>query len=182
MSRRLFALVAALAGLTASPSFAQGVSQAVEIQPGAKVRVIAPGIVAGRYVGTVLSRSGDTLTLGSPNSLPIKLMASQIQSLEFSRGKSRSDGAVRGMMWGTPIGAAFGALLIGSDECPSCVDKGSKITAGEALGAGAFAGLLWGAGIGALIGRERWDRFDLPTHSALGISPGRTTFALRYQF
>ena len=182
MPRRLLVLVATYAALSASPSLAQTVASAAELQPGVKVRVVAPGIVAGRYVGTILSRSGDTLTLGSPTAPPITLPSSRIQSLEISRGKSRADGAVRGIVWGVPIGMALGALLIGSEDCPNCAGNRGEVGPGQALGSGGLAGLAWGALIGALIGREHWDRFDLQHRTALGISPGRASFAVRYEF
>jgi hypothetical protein len=183
MPRSLLALAAALVAFSPSPSHAQSVSSAVELQPGAKVRIVAPGIVAGRYVGTVLARTDDTLTLGSQNALPIKVAASKIQSLEISHGKSRGDGAIRGMIWGTPIGLVLGLLLMDADEgCPRCQPPQGPTSDAAALATGAVAGILWGAGIGALVGRERWDDFDLQHRTALELAPGRASFALRYQF
>ena len=64
-------------------------AQLTEIQPGARVRIAAPGIVAGRYVGTVLTRSADTVELGAPGTSPIKVPIARITSVEVSRGSSR---------------------------------------------------------------------------------------------
>jgi hypothetical protein len=160
-----------------SPSLAaQGPLPLAEVQPGARVRVEAPGIVAGKYVGTVLSRRGDTLTLGNPSGTPVVLPFGSIGSLEISRGKSRTAGAIRGMLWGAPIGAALGIFGVATaEDCTACYE-----TAGNAEVFAAFtaAGVLWGAGIGAIVGRERWERFDLPRRTALLIGPRSAAFAV----
>ena len=145
-----------------SPSLAaQGPLPLAEVQPGARVRVEAHGIVAGKYVGTVLSRRGDTLTLGNPSGTPVVLPLGSIGSLEISRGKSRTAGAIRGMLGGAPIGAALGIFGVA-----------------EVFAAFTAAGVLWGAGIGAIVGRERWERFDLPRRTALLIGPRSAAFAV----
>src|SRR5690348_13637680 len=83
-------------------------AQSNELQPGARVRITAAGIVANHYVGTVLSRNGDTLLLGGPNAAPVSVPVNRITSLEISRGKSRLHGAGRGVLWGAPIGLVIG--------------------------------------------------------------------------
>jgi hypothetical protein len=177
-------LVTLVAMLWSSQLAAQVAARPDEIQPGAKVRVTAPGVVAARYAGTVLARSGDTLTIGSPNAMPLAIPTSRITTLEVSRGKSRADGAVRGMKWGTPIGLAFGVLTMGiADECLGCATDGHNADGRAAwVGMNVLSGVLWGAGIGALIGRERWETFDIPRRTAIGLAPGRATLALRYEF
>jgi hypothetical protein len=158
------------------PLGAQGSLALAEVQPGARVRVEAPGIVAGKYVGTVLARRADTLTLGNPSGAPVVLPLGAIRSLEISRGKSRSAGAVRGMMWGAPIGAAVGAFGIATaEECSACFEAPGDA---ETFAAFTVAGLLWGAGIGAIVGRERWDRFDLPVRTALRVGPRSAALAI----
>ena len=140
-----------------------------ELQPGARVRIVAPGIVAGRYVGTVLTRTGDTLSLGSPNAVPLRLPLDRLTSVEISRGKSRSAGALRGIVWGAPIGLGLGVLSLGlADECVTCTDEPSDA---EAVALYTLGGVLWGAGIGAIIGRERWERFHLATRTSLRVRP-----------
>ena len=159
----------ALLPMLARPLTAQGSVALAEVQPGARVRVEAPGIVAGKYVGTVLTRSADTITLGNPSGALVALPLGAIRSLEISRGKSRSAGAVRGMLWGAPIGAALGIFGIATaDECTACYES---VGDAEALAAFTVAGLLWGAGIGAILGRERWERFDLPVRAAFRAGP-----------
>jgi hypothetical protein len=169
-------LATVLLSMLARPLAAQGSLAVAEVQPGARVRVEAPGIVAGKYVGTVLSRTADTLTLGSPAAAPVKLPLRAIRSLEISRGKSRSAGAVRGMMWGVPIGIALGAFAVATaDDCDACFEATSDA---EGFVLFAASGVLWGAGIGALVGRERWERFDLPVRTAFRVGPHSAALAL----
>lgn len=147
-----------------------------ELHPGARVRVEAPGIVAGKYVGTVLARNADTLTVGSPSGAPLALPVHAIRTLEISRGKSRSAGAVRGMMWGVPIGVALGVFAVATaDDCTACFEATSDA---EGFALFTASGVLWGAGIGALVGRERWERFDLPTHTAFRFGPRSAALAI----
>jgi len=160
-------------------------AQQSEVQPGARVRIEAPGIVAGRYVGTVLTRSADTLELGTPKSAPIKVPVARITSLELSRGSSRSLGAVRGLVWGTPIGLVLGVLAAaGTSGDPYCYDNcgtSGGYKAGLILG-GTVSGALWGAGIGALVGREHWERFDVTPRTSFDAPQRRTTFGLAMTF
>ncbi|HEV7994266.1 MAG TPA: hypothetical protein VGP25_20750 [Gemmatimonadaceae bacterium] len=180
MLRHTLAVLLILACSSTSPLGAQIATRPDELQPGVKVRVAAPGIVAGRYVGTVLSRAGDTLTVGSPNGLPFVLPMSRISSLEISRGKSHADGAVRGIKWGAPIGAAFGLVTMSAlNDCYECSGADIKLSW---VGLSTLSGVGYGALIGALIGRERWDDFDIPRHTAIGIHPGGASLALRYEF
>jgi len=170
MARRISNAAAALAALwlSAAPVEAQGRSMPDEVQPGARVRVRAPGIVAGRYVGTVLTRSGDTVSLGSPAGAPFAVPLSRMSSLEVSRGKSRMDGALRGIAWGAPIGLGLAVVAYGLGnyvECPTCNDEPSRA---EGVALITLSGAVWGAGLGAIIGRERWERFQLAPRAALG--------------
>lgn len=155
-------------------------AQSNELQPGARVRVVAPGIVANRYVGTVLSRRGDTLQLGGPNAAPVFVPLDRVTSLEISRGRSRLSGAGRGVVWGAPIGLAFGVATATSLE--DCTDFGCRDATSGERGAYVFASLLagatWGAGIGALVGRERWERFDVAPRATFDYRAGRTRFGV----
>lgn len=160
-------------------------AQQTEVQPGARVRIMAPGIVAGRYVGTVLTRSADTLELGAPGTAPIRVALARIMSLELSRGSSRSLGALRGVAWGAPIGLIVGIVAAaGTDSDPYCFDACSTsgsykagLIAGSTLG-----GALWGAGIGAIVGRERWERFEAAPRTTLDLRHGRTTLGVAVAF
>jgi len=166
-------------------------AQLTELQPGARVRVEAPGIVAGRYVGTVLSRSADTLMLGAPNAAPVAVPIGRITNAEVSRGSSRLLGAGRGIMWGVPIGLGVGVLAaVSSDNpdglyCPYSSGCGGETSGSYKAGlivGGTVAGAAWGALIGALVGRERWERFEVTPRSAFDFRDGRTRLGVAVSF
>jgi hypothetical protein len=141
-------------------------AQLTEAQPGARVRVQAPGIVAGRYVGTVLVREPGMLRVGAPNSAPVDVPVDRITSLENSKGSSRLAGAGRGMIWGTGIGLAIGvvAAATSSEESRTYWDGGYQkdtTSKAELVGLMAVGGALWGAAIGAFFPKEQWEHFDL---------------------
>lgn len=171
----------ALCLLTLSAAAAS--AQYAEASPGARVRLQAPGILAGRFVGTVLTRDSSALHVGSPNAQPVDVPFDRITSFEISRGKSRSAGAWRGIQWGAPIGLGLGLLLAPSlRECsPTCRDATSSEKSDFIL-AGAVSGILWGAGIGALIGRERWERFDVAPRSGVDVRTGAARLGVRLSY
>jgi hypothetical protein len=141
-----------------APLGAQSAQPMGELHPGARVRLDAPGVVSDKFTGTVLSSSADTFTVANPSTVAVTVPMAHITSLEVSRGKSRSAGAVRGLMWGLPIGLALGIPYSGGGQkqgCSTC-DSPAAIVAYTGI-----AGAVWGAGIGALIGREKWVRLQL---------------------
>jgi hypothetical protein len=173
-------LLAALASVHAQASTASAVRS--ELQPGARVRIEAPGILAGRPVATVLSSSNDTLTVGGPGTVPVVVPIARISSLQISKGKSHSLGAIRGFEWGTSIGAVFGvATASGASNCTSCNPQ-ERPTAGGWIAFSAVAGAVWGSAIGAAIGRERWESFDVSRRTALGVRPGGMALSMRLGF
>lgn len=186
MPRHTLAVALAITLLCSSHLAAQIAARTDEIQPGAKVRVTAPGVVAARYVGTVLARTGDTLTVGGPNTLPFAIPSSRITLLEVSRGKSRGDGAIRGMKWGTPIGLGFGVLTMGFiADCLGCATRPDSDRSGERgawVATSTLSGVAYGALIGALVGREHWESFDLSRHTAVNFAPHGASLGLRYEF
>lgn len=160
-------------------------AQLTEMQPGVRVRIVAPGIVAGRYVGTVLTRDADTVQLGAPGTAPVKIPFARITSVEVSRGSSRALGAARGVVWGAPIGLVIGVVAAaGTDEDPYCFDSCSTSGSYKAgiIATSTLAGALWGAGIGAIVGRERWERFEIAPRSAFDLRHGRATLGFALAF
>jgi hypothetical protein len=145
---------------------------------GSRVRIRAEGIFGGRQTGTVLRRSGDTLTLSIRGEDPVAVPLSRISSLEMSLGTSRRRGMIRGAIVIGAIGASINALdaSFGNDfctrQCPpnefGAVNK--RVTAG---------GLLIGAGIGAALGSflgafwptESWQRVDPLPRVSIGVAP-----------
>jgi hypothetical protein len=179
MRHSILACALALPLLAAAAPLARG--QATEAQPGARVRLSAPGIVAGSYVGTVLAREPGIMRVGSPNTPPIDVPIERITSLEISRGKSRSMGAGRGVFIGTPIGAVLGLIAASSDASDRTYwnyDNGriDTLSRGELVIYTAATGALIGAAVGALIPKERWERFDLAPRT--GMDPRRRRMEL----
>lgn len=171
-SARVLALV--LLGLS-TPAQAQ----LTEVQPGARVRLEAPGIFAGRYVGTVLTRDGGAIRMSGQNTAPLDIPLDRITSMEISRGKSRAAGAGRGIVWGVPIGLVMGSLLASSLRMcnPTCRDATSGEKS-EFVAAGVVGGAMWGAGIGAIVGRERWERFVIAPRTGMETRSRRVQVGL----
>jgi hypothetical protein len=156
--------------LALTPIFAH--AQYSEAQPGTRVRIEAPGIVAGRFEGTVLSRENDIVRVGSPNAAPVDVPMNRITSFEISRGKSRWAGVGRGASVGLPIGLVLGLLAsTGDADARTYWDAGGRdtLSRGAIIAYGAFAGAFWGGAIGALIPKERWERFT--TTPRTGFDP-----------
>jgi len=157
-------------------------AQIAEVQPGARVRLRAPGIVAGRYTGVVLSRTGDSMTVSRAAGQAVAVPFAAGTSLEISRGKSRMKGAGKGALWGGGSMALLFASLPGSaKECrgTSSGTRCTNLSVGESMLIGGTGGSFWGALIGALIGAERWDRAEMPARVALMPGPdGRAVQAV----
>jgi hypothetical protein len=155
-------------------------AQLPEAQPGARVRLEAPGILAGRYEGTVLTRNGDTLRVGGPNSQPVMVPIDRLATFEVSRGTSRWLGAKRGALWGSGVGLVLALVTLPSFQSCSLCDNSSGEQTTFVLSMTA-SGAIWGAGIGALIGRERWDHYDLAPRPLTGLRAGRPSLGLSLQ-
>jgi hypothetical protein len=156
-------------------------AQYTEAQPGTRVRVEAPGIVAGRFEGTVLSRDNDIVRVGSPNAAPVDVPMNRITSFEISRGRSRWAGVGRGASVGLPIGLVLGLLAsTGDAEARTYWDAGGRdtLSRGAIIAYGAFAGAFWGGAIGALIPKERWERFDVAPRTGFDSRSRRLTIGL----
>ncbi|MFN2566738.1 MAG: hypothetical protein ABR499_17210, partial [Gemmatimonadaceae bacterium] len=115
--RRLRIVVAGLLVLLPFlPLDAARAQQFSELAPGARVRIQAPGIVAGRYTGTVLSRTTDTLVVASSAAASARVPITALTSVEVSRGRSRSRGALKGIAWGGSIGLGIGLVAAALSE------------------------------------------------------------------
>jgi hypothetical protein len=153
---------AAALALVLTPMLAR--AQYTEAQPGARVRIEAPGVVAGRFEGTVLSRDSGVVRVGSPNAAPVDVPMARITSLEISRGKSRWAGVGRGAGIGLPVGLVLGLIAATGDADARTywdVSGRDTLSRGEVIGYAAFAGVLWGGAIGALVPKERWEPFTV---------------------
>lgn len=158
----------------------------VELQPGTRVRVQAPGVVPGSLEATVVTRARDTVTLTRGHGRPVAVPLTAITAADVSRGRSHRDGAVSGLAWGASVGLAVGLLsavtydarstACGTEPCEN------DFSAGQVVAGGFVAGAALGAGIGAIKGAEHWDRLTIPTYVAVQSSRTRVTFALTIPF
>jgi hypothetical protein len=188
---RLATLVG-LGGVLLVPARSDG--QLLELQPGAKVRVTAPALLGGVYEAVVGSRTADTLALVRSGSPTLQVPVSALSSASLSRGRSRSAGAKRGVLWGAGIGLAVGALAVATSEefRTECYSSRSDIyvlncggpTRAQAVASVTLGGAIWGLGIGALVGRERWEALSVAPRvgAVLKGAPGGVRLGLRVGF
>ena len=148
-------------------------AQSDELQPGVRVRVTAPGVIANVLEVTVLARTGDSIRVGAPGLAPTTMAISRITSLEISRGSSRMAGAIVGMEWGVGIVGGMGAVIAAVATCPAGSTRCVPPTTSERVAFAATmaaSGAIWGGGIGAIVGRETWAQFALPGRASLRAS------------
>lgn len=150
-------------------AFAQSTTlrPAIDIAPGARVRVTVP--TTGRFVGTVVQATSDSLRIELASGSSITLPTSRLDRLELSAGVQRHGwkGAGIGLLSGAVVGTAIGLATYRRTTCVpdplarilcDFVDQTSRevTVAGDAALAGG-AGALVGALIGQ-VARETWIR------------------------
>ncbi len=150
----------------------QVLSQMLELQPGARVRVRADGALAGRLTGIVIARSSDSLTLARSNLAPLTIPMSRLTAVEISRGKSHKAGAAKGLVIGVGVGLLLGLTPIPEADCRAGVCD-AQLSRAEFIGTMMVGSAGLGAGIGAITGSERWDRYLVPARVGL-TAPSRT--------
>jgi len=148
------------------PFASMGGQQLSELAPGARVRLRAPGVVAGRHTGTLLARTPDTLVVGRSAERSVRVRVSALTSLEVRRRMSRGRGAlVQGAAGGAGLGLFFGVF---SDDRPGQSPAEGRL---EAITAGALMGGLLGAAVGAIRPPARWQRYELHARTSLLAPP-----------
>ena len=132
---------------------------------GSRVRVRAEGIFGGPQTGTVIRRSGDTLTLAIKGDDPVAVPLARMSSLETSAGISRRRGAVRGALI---LGAVITSLValegqFTSERCvlstnPSCTAEvpGKRGASATAMTRGLVYGVSFGSILGLFWPTESW--------------------------
>ena len=149
-------------------------AQLSELQPGARIRIRAPGEIAGRLTGVVTARTAEAVTITRPNAAPLAVPFSKLSSLDISRGKSRLRGAGKGTLWGVGSGLLLGLISTPPSTCTnygtgSCTPP----SRGEYMAAMVYVSVIIGAAVGAIVGSEVWDSAVLPSRLAL-LPPTRT--------
>jgi hypothetical protein len=117
--------------------------------PGTLLRVTAPTVAPDPLVGTLVEATERELVLAIPGSDRRTVPRAAVTRLEWSRG--RHGNPVRGMIWGTVIGAvALSAINARDPETGRAQEHVFVAFVGAGMGA------LPGAVIGALIKTQRW--------------------------
>ncbi len=153
INRWLYMLTAAtlLVPVAFGTSSAQQVNS---LQPGTRVRVMAPSIAERPLIGTVaLYPAPDTLALTRGVAIPLVA----IEQLEISRG--RKSHWIMGALMGAGIGAALG-VSAGAEETGELGAGPAMVIGGVGLG---LLGLLVGGLVGNAIPAEpeRWEHYPL---------------------
>jgi hypothetical protein len=152
---RIASLVAMLVVMATVDLSAQ---QEMPVEPGDRVRVSAPGVLAGQVVGTIKELSPDTCVLqveGRP--WPVALPLASVTQLEVSRGHKSKSGI--GILIGGGVGF-LGGYLIGTQTtvCETCGGSESKGKTGLAFGT--ILGLLGAAAGGELGSRNKVELWE----------------------
>jgi hypothetical protein len=151
-------------------------AQITEVRAGSHIRLNAPGVVDVTFEAKVVQRTADSLMLVSSNGAPLAVWIPRIRSVDIGR-RSRVTGALRGLGFGLPLGAALAWRSIATSDCnlaPECpamkLQSAGKIT------------LLWsviGTATGALVGSEIWQPLELFDHASLDFDRGRPVLGVR---
>ena len=170
MRRLLGALTCISLSASASLLHAQDSLPLPGLSPGARVRIDAPGVLAGRLVTTVIARSRDTVTVrarerytrapGEERLASLAVPIDRITHVEVSRGRSRLVGAVVGAVSGAALGLAAATLdnrapancVLGCENRPSNSERLRDV---------GTIGAVAGSVVGLMLARERWRRIDL---------------------
>jgi hypothetical protein len=155
---------AALGVLLALTPLVTSGAQRAELREGARVRLIAPGVVSRRVEGVILSVGRDTLSLAPTKGAPLPIAMAAITDAQVYRGKSVGAGAKKGALWGAGVGLVV-AVGIAATSSGSCPDGGDSCKTGAGVASGAvYTGIsvgLVGALIGAIRGSDRWEQLTL---------------------
>lgn len=155
-------------GIAASPANGQ-----TALREGLKVRVGAGG---PDITGVIQSVSPDSIILFTePSGARLGIARNSIQSLKVSQGKTASQGAKKGAIWGLIIGGGSGVLMAAITPADDRAFTDLGISRGEFAAISVVEGLAIGAGIGALVRAEKWEALQLHptvTTKTLGVSMG----------
>lgn len=171
--------LAALLLVTLAP--APLAAQMIDVQPGARVRVTAPGVVAGQVEGIIATRTADSVVLLTSKPTSYRIALGSISTLSVSQGKSRLKGAAKGSVWGSAIMLVMSAAISGD---PS-VRRGDypdaePVSIPSFIAAETVGGAMIGAAIGAIVGSERWNSYETPPRVTVGAGSGRARLSVAF--
>jgi len=152
------------------------VAQLAEVEPGSRIRFVAPARFGAPVTGIVLERHGDTLRIFPTRGATFDMTLGEMAAVRISRGKSRMLGASVGALWGAGIYAVLGASVALS-QCSDCEYQVDPL---EATAAFAMSGAMAGATIGLIMGRERWETLTSVARGSVGFRRGRWEVGLSF--
>lgn len=126
----------------------------LRLDPGARVRVVAPSRTPARETGTVQAMGPDSLVLVRVGGGRLAIPYREIDTVRVSLGPDRWRGARRGASLGALVGVGAGVIggALGARNVSLGIGESALVGAAGAgvLGAGI------GAGVGVLLAPERW--------------------------
>ena len=171
-----------LPGYLLVASFLGSALSAQVVEPGAVIRATRAN-ADDRLVGTLVSRTPDTLTIALRSGGVLKLPASSVRTLEVSTGRRRLAPAAKYAAIGA-VGWGVVAAVVPYEACDparyrNCNESNSmsksEFVATQALGMAIIAGA-----VGAIRGSESWTRVEGGSTSAF-IRPAHTGTALGFR-
>lgn len=155
--------------------------QMIDLQPGAKVRLTAPGVVAGQVEGLVASRTADSVVLLTSKPMQYRIALASVSGLAVSQGKSRLIGAAKGSVWGGGIMLVLSAAMSGDpDVRRGDYENSPTVSVPAFIALETVSGAMLGAGIGAIVGSERWSSYDLPSRVTVGVAKSRVGLSVAF--
>lgn len=135
--------------LVLAPAAAAQVAE-LPVDQGTRIRVSAPGVLAQRMDGRLISATRDTLIVLTGPGTEATVPMHAIERLDRSGGRDHGGYALKFAMAGMLAGAAAGFAQAGTSEdgdgwYPSAAGPGYALIGG-----------LTGAAVGALLAPERW--------------------------
>lgn len=131
----------------------------LRLDPGARVRVVAPSRDPARETGTVERVGRDSLVLARRDGERVAIPYPQIDTIQVSLGPDRRRGAWRGAGLGGVVGLGVGVIAgaLGARDVSLGITEAALLggVGGGVLGAGV------GGGAGFLLARDRWQPYVL---------------------
>ncbi len=158
--------------LAVSASSARAQKQA--LRDGMRVSIATS--TSKHIIGIVKSVEPDSVRLYTgDNGAVLAIAVNDITSVRVSQGRSAMEGAKRGALWGTGVGALLAvvvAVATKEDEY-----YGTGLTRGDVAMQALLGGVTWGVGIGAFAKRERWETVSIQPHVSSTSSGVRLGFS-----
>ena len=150
---RRMVVVLALTTLGLASAEAQG--ELPEFDQGRRIRLVPLPAGGPTVTGNVFRSTADSIVIVDPESSYVHRSRYDLRRIDHSAGRSRADGAVRGMQFGLVAAGVMGVIGAVPQRRP---DQSSRADAAfESLIGTLLFSVPIGALTGAIIGRERWE-------------------------